>query len=143
MGSDRRGGGVERKPLIILDTNMLMLIAEGVNVFEQIEEKLAIKPRYIVLKPVMKELEKLASSGKPGIARKALFAKQIAEKYCEIVDVEKEGNVDDIILEYAREHNAAVATNDRELRRKLREKGIPEIYIREESMRIDIEGLEI
>lgn len=49
-------------------------------------------------------------------------------------------SVDDALLRYALENNAIVATSDRELRRKLREHGVPEIYLREESMRIDIEG---
>ncbi len=143
MGCNRRDRGV-KAPKILLDTNMLMLIADGINIFEQVEEKLAIKPQYIILKPVLKELEKLANSDKPSIKRKALFALRIVRKYCEIVDVEDYSkDVDEILIEYAQKHNAAVATNDRELRRKLRAKGIPEIYLREESMRIDIEGLEV
>ncbi|OYT37940.1 MAG: 30S processome protein Utp24 [Desulfurococcales archaeon ex4484_58] len=141
MGGNRR----DRRVAILLDTNMLLLIADGINVFEQIEEKLAIKPEYIVLKPVIKELEKLIASNKPSIKRKALFALRIVREYCREADVEVNPNetVDDTLIKYAKKHGAAVATNDKELRRRLREEGIPEIYIREESMRIDIEGLEV
>lgn len=126
----------------MLDTNMLMLLAEGVNVFEQIEEKLCTKPDYVVLKPVYMELVKLAESGKPSICRKARMALEIIPRYCRIVDYEN-GSVDELLIKYALENNAAVATNDRELRRKLRERSIPEIYLREESMRIEIEGVEL
>jgi rRNA-processing protein FCF1 len=129
-----------RKPRIVLDTNMLLLIADGINIFEQIEEQLLAKPEYIVLKPIIKELEKLAIKGKPLLRRKARLALEIAGRYCKIIDVkEKPGEkVDDIILRYAKENNAAVATNDKELRKRLRRNGIPEIYLREESMRIEI-----
>ncbi len=129
-----------RKPRIVLDTNMLLLIADGINIFEQIEEQLLARPEYIVLKPVMKELEKLATRGKPLLRRKAKLALEIAKKYCRIIDVEEKPGerVDDIILRYAIENNTIVATNDKELRKKLRRNGIPEIYLREESMRIEI-----
>lgn len=134
-----------RKPIILLDTNMLLLIADGINVFEQIEEKILSKPIYIVLKPVIEELEKLIKKGPPSLRRKARFALEIARRFCKIIDIEtKPGEkVDNILIRYALENNAAVATNDRELRRKLRDIGIPEIYLREEGMIIEIEGLEI
>lgn len=142
-GGDRR----IRRPKIIIDTNMLLLLADGINVFEQIEEKLSIKPEYIVLKPILEELEKLANSNKLSIRRKASFVLRILKNYCKIIDVDeelsREKNVDDIILKYAEKHQAVVATNDKDLRRKLRRKGLPEIYLREESMRIDVEGLEL
>ncbi|MEM4660167.1 MAG: 30S processome protein Utp24, partial [Thermosphaera sp.] len=50
-------------------------------------------------------------------------------------------DADDAILDYATSYNAAIATNDRELRRRAREKGLSEIYLREESQRIVVEGL--
>ena len=134
----------KKRPVILLDTNMLLLIASGLNVFEQIEEKLATRPIYIVLKPIIEELEKLTRKSQPSIRRKAKFALEIAKKYCKIIDIEAspKEKVDDIILEYATKHGVAVATNDKELRKKLRENGIPEIYLREEGMIIEIEGLD-
>ncbi|ABN69933.1 SSU processome protein Utp24 [Staphylothermus marinus F1] len=134
-----------KKPLILLDTNMLLLIADGINVFEQIEEKILAKPEYIVLKPVIEELEKIMNKGNPSLRRKARFALEIAKKFCKIVDIRTMPGekVDDLLIRYAMQNNAAVATNDRELRKKLREKGIPEIYLREEGMIIEVEGLEI
>lgn len=131
--------------MILLDTNMLLLIANGINVFEQIEEKTLAKPEYIVLKPVIEELEKIMNKGTPSLRRKAGFALEIARKFCKIVDIKTRPGekVDDLLIRYAAENNAAVATNDRELRKKLREIGIPEIYLREEGMIIEVEGLEV
>jgi len=145
LGSSRGSGRVSRDLVIVLDTNMLMLIASGVNVLDQIEEKLAVKPRYVVLKPVVIELEKLASSGKPSVSKKASFALEVVRRFCKIVEVDaaEKKSVDELILEFAEKHHAVVATNDRELRRKLRERGIPEIYIREDGFRVEVEGLYI
>jgi len=133
-----------KRPVILLDTNMLLLIANGINVFDQIEEKLETRPIYIVLKPVIRELEKLAKKPQPSISKKAKFALEIAKKYCKIIEVETVPGekVDDVILRYASEHGVAVATNDKELRKRLRTHGIPEIYLREEGMIIEVEGLE-
>lgn len=140
----------KQKIRILLDTNMLLTIADGINIFEQIEDILETKPEYIVIKPVLTELQKLASTASPSVRRKARFALRIVEQFCKVIDMDNElfgrtddNKVDDLIVEFALRHGIAVATNDKELRKRLREKGIPEIYLREESMRIDIEGLEI
>jgi len=129
----------------VLDTNMLMLAASGIPVFENIEEELAVKPEFIVLKPVYDELVNIANSSKGITAKKALFALKLVEKYCRIVDysVESGESVDDAIIRFALQNHAIVATNDRELRRKLRIHGVPEAYFREEARRVKIEGLYI
>lgn len=69
---------------ILLDSNMLILMASGIPILDQIEEKLLTRPAYIVITPVLNELAKLASTGKPSIARKAKLALDIASRYCEI-----------------------------------------------------------
>ncbi|ADV65632.1 PIN domain-containing protein [Desulfurococcus mucosus] len=128
---------------VLLDTNMLLLMAEGIPLMDQIEEKLLAKPRYIVITPVLNELAKLASTGKPSVSRRARLALEIISRFCEVVEYQlKPGEkVDDAIVRYALENEAIVATSDRELRRRLREHGLPEIYLREESWRIDVEGV--
>ncbi len=127
--------------IVVLDTNMLLLMADGVPVLDNIKEALETEPLFIVLKPVYNELVKLASSGGNKLRRKARFALEIVEKYCKIVDFElKEGeSVDDGIIRFALENKAIVATNDRELRRKLRALGIPEAYLREEAWRVVVD----
>lgn len=143
MGASR-GDSRVRKVTILVDTNMLLLAASGINIFEQIENKLLVKPEFIVLKPVVNELEKLSLNEKISISKKAKLALELVRKFCRVVDVELGyTSIDDLILEYADRNKLAVATCDRELRRKLRSRGIPEIYLREEKMMIEIEGLEI
>ncbi|KYH40221.1 MAG: PilT domain protein [Candidatus Bathyarchaeota archaeon B63] len=60
---------------------------------------------------------------------------------CRVIDVERGGDesYDDVIFRVAREMGAPVATNDAELRRRLRKAGIPTVYLRQRN-RIVIEG---
>ncbi len=53
--------------------------------------------------------------------------------------MKEEESVDDVILRVASENKLPVATNDSELRKKLRERGIPVIYLREKS-KLEVEG---
>ncbi len=132
MGNRRRS----RRIRIVLDSNMLLAVAEGINVFDRIEEKLLTKPDYIVIQPVLDELEKLTRSQSPKTAKKARLALEIAEKYCvfDKYNYDKKKDVDDLIIEYAEKNSVVVATNDRELKKKLRKKGIPQIYLREHGL---------
>lgn len=143
LGGVLSKNSTSRRPLVVLDTNMLMLAASGVRVFEQIEEELETKPDFVVLKPVYDELVKIATSYKSSTARRALLALRLAEQYCRIVEyaLRPGESVDDAIVNFALQHNAIVATNDRELRRKLRLHGIPEAYFREEARRVKVEGV--
>jgi len=141
-GESSRTSTSSRRPIVVLDTNILMLLAHGVRVFDDISEALEAKPRFVVIKPVYNELRKLANSSEAKTRRNAEFVLSVVEKLCEVVDyMAKNGEtVDDAIIQYALENNAIVATNDRELRRRLRSLNIPEAYLREESMRIHVEG---
>ncbi|MEM1699929.1 MAG: 30S processome protein Utp24 [Desulfurococcaceae archaeon] len=131
-----------RKPIVVLDTNMLMLAASGVRVFEQIEEQLETKPRFVVLSPVLNELIKLSRTSAQSLRKQALLALELVRMFCEIVDYGnvETSSVDELIIRYAVENKAIVATNDRELRARLRAIGIPEAYFREESRRVVVEG---
>lgn len=132
-----------KKPRVLLDTNMLMMFGKGVNIFDQIEELLVSKPEFYVIKPVVDELKKIAEKGCMKDRRAAKLALQAVEKYCHIIDIDvKQGmKVDDLIVEIASREKFIVATNDRELRRRLREKGIPEIYYREEKHLLEGQGV--
>ncbi|MEM1618201.1 MAG: 30S processome protein Utp24 [Desulfurococcaceae archaeon] len=131
-----------RKPIVVLDTNMLMLAASGVRVFEQIEEQLETRPRFVVLSPVLNELIKLSRTSAQSLRKQALLALELVRMFCEIVDYGnvETSSVDELIIRYAVENKAIVATNDRELRARLRAIGIPEAYFREESRRVVVEG---
>ncbi len=131
-----------KKPRVLFDTNMLMLFGKGINIFDQIEELLLSKPEYYVLNHVVYELERISREGGVKERKAARLALEVVEKRCRVIDVEKPSNrgVDDLIIEVAVKEGFIVATCDRELRRRLRKRGVPEIYFREEKMGLEIQG---
>lgn len=145
MGGCRGDSGLNskkgKKIKVLLDTNFILLLADGIDFFNMIEEKLDVKPIYIVLNIVVDELVELSKQN-PSMAKKVDFVLNIIKDKCvfenTLIEVE---DVDEALIEYALAFKAAVATNDKELRKRLRKLGIPEIYLREESRRVSIEGL--
>ncbi len=122
-----------RRVCVILDTNMLMLLHRGIDVFNSIEETIEARVEFIIPQPVIEELEKLASRGTPSERRAAANALRIiGEKKASIISIPRPtGTVDLDIALYARTRGCLVATNDKELRRTLRRLGVPEIHLRE------------
>jgi hypothetical protein len=126
---------------IIFDSNFLMIPFElGIDVFEEVEKILSVKVEPVILPPVIEELERLASRGKPKVRRLASSALELA-KQCVRLQYSKlpSETVDEYLVRVAKEKSMAVATADLELKRKLRAEGIPTIYVREKS-RLDLEG---
>ena len=132
-----------RKMGVLLDTNILMLIGRGIDIFTQIEELLDTKPEYYVIEPVVKELEKIFAHGGVKERKAAKLALELVKKKCRVIEVSlsPDKSVDDLLLEIALREGFIVATNDRELRRRLREAGIPEIYFREEKQLLEAQGV--
>ncbi len=118
---------------VVVDTNMLMLLHEGIDVFQSVEELLAARVAFIVPRPVYEELSRIASQGKPRHRRAALFALRIMrERGIPVIDIPRPtGRVDDDIAIYAKEKKCLVATNDKALRKALRRLGVPDIHLRE------------
>lgn len=113
---------------IILDTNALMIPVEyGVDVLSELEEM--GYDDFIVPSLVVDEIQKLRS--KPATRAAAGIALALVER-CRIIS-EEEGDktVDDMILELARNENAAVMTLDAELQRKLRDNKIKVVFLRQ------------
>jgi uncharacterized protein len=66
---------------------------------------------------------------------------KLAEK-CKYVAVENSQKLstDDVILKVSKAWNSPVFTNDRQLRKRLKDISVPVIYVRQKS-RLDIDGL--
>lgn len=126
---------------VILDSNAFFVPLEfKMDIFEELRRLLNRNVEYILLSPVKHELEVLASGEEPKLRRQAFFALQLAQK-CKLVPVEGNGEVtDDVIARVAKSWDTPVFTNDRELRRRLRDISVPVIYLRQKS-RLDIDGL--
>ena len=106
---------------VVIDTNMLM----EKNIIE--EAKKFGQP--IILSSVIEELKRL-SSGKSKNAKKAKLALEIiGKKGMSIVMTDKRG--DNSILDYCRDNKCIVATNDKELIKKLKNREITVLRLRQ------------
>lgn len=127
---------------VILDSNFLMAPFQfHVDVFDELEYLLQKKIDFIVPSAVKLELTTISSRGGEGAAEASL-ALQLASR-CRVVDVNLQPNetVDDAILKAAQKLTAVVATNDIELRKRLRDINVPVVYLRDKS-KLEIEGIE-
>ncbi len=127
---------------VILDSNALYVPLEfKIDIFEELTHLLNRKIEVILLSTVKNELEILATKNSPKIRREAIFALKLAEK-CKYVMVENAEKLttDDAIVKVAKKWNSPVFTNDRQLKKKLRDISVPVIYVRQKS-RLDIDGM--
>ncbi len=126
---------------VILDSNFLLIPFQfGVNIFEAIEDLLDRNIEFIVLPQIIEEVKRIAD-GMGNDSRGARLALKLIEERCKVLDLEgiERLGVDESIVKAAVKLGAAVATNDKKLRMKLRSKGIPTIFLRERS-HLDIDG---
>jgi rRNA-processing protein FCF1 len=110
------------------------------DIFEELNNLLKQRYEPIILSPTFTELINMAEKGSPKMRQQVSVALKLTEK-CQIVDVEKRVNEtnDDIVVRVASEWKCPVATNDSELRKRLRHINVPVIYLRQKS-RLEIEG---
>jgi hypothetical protein len=127
---------------VILDSNFLFIPAKfQIDVFEELAKLLNQRFEPVLLSSIYQELKTMAEKGAPSRRKQASLALKLADK-CKLVNVEKqlEETNDDVILRIAMLWKSPVATNDRELRRKLRARAIPVIYLRSKN-RLELEGV--
>ena len=126
---------------VVLDSNALFSSLEfKMDIFEEVRNLLNRNIDFILLSPVKDELELLASRNSTKCSKQALYALKLAEK-CKFIAVEdSDESVDDVIIKVAKTWNSVVFTNDRLLKKKLRDISIPVIYVRQKS-RLDVDGL--
>lgn len=128
---------------VILDTNFLAVPAQfGVDIFSETERVLERRVEFVLLESTVKEIE-LKGGLSAGKTEAYVFriAKDLIQR-CKVVKVPESLTampVDDQLLEYAISVKGALATNDRELRMKARERGIPVLLLRGKK-RVLLEG---
>jgi len=131
----------ERLARVIFDTSILLLLYDGVDVFGEAEELLGSKPECVVPKPVVEELKRLLDAKSIHKRRAAQLALTALERYgCRVAETGSEEADDAIVEIVSRDCRAIAATADTELRRRLREKGLPNIYYRRSRHGLMIEG---
>ena len=119
---------------LILDSNFFFVPFKfKIDIFEELDLLLS-KSEPVVLSTSIEELQRLTAKGSQKIRKQAQAAFEYTQK-CGIAKVEKglSESYDDVILRKAKEWNCPVATNDANLRRRLREDGVPVVYVRKKS----------
>jgi hypothetical protein len=127
---------------VIADSNALFVPLQfKIDIFSELSRLLNRNFELVLLSPVKRELETLAEKSSPKMRKNAAFALSLAEK-CKYVRVSERPKefTDDAIVRIAREWNMPVFTNDKLLRKRLRDISLPVIYVREKS-RLEIDGM--
>ena len=134
-------GSKEEMLKVVLDSNFLFIPLQfHLDIFGELENLLNRSFEPIILSSTKQELQGLAESSSPKKRKQALLALKLVEK-CRSVRVDKDlgETYDDVVIRVAAEWKSPVATNDRELRRRLRALGLPVIFLRQKR-RLMLEG---
>jgi hypothetical protein len=132
-----------RKALtVVLDTNFILIpIRFGVDIRAELGRVVEASFVLAVTPAVLEELRRLEDKVKSSEVKDIRFALDTASEMKVIDDVLAEGEeVDDQLLRLAVERGHIVATTDAGLRRRLREKGLPVVFMRQ-GRHLALEGL--
>ena len=131
----------EEKLKVILDANFFFVPSQfNLDIFEELANLLNRRFEPVLLSSTQQELQGLAASNSPRIQKQALLGLRLAEK-CRFVSVDKGPGetYDDVIVRVSTEWKSPVGTNDRELRKRLRQNGVAVIFLRQKQ-RLAMEG---
>ena len=128
MASDRLCRD-RKERIVILDTNALMMLFEfSIDLESELNRLLG---SYCIFVPttVLDELKFLSEKGNGKQKRIAKSALALSKNYkCMQTDLNE--SVDDSLISIAKEKNGIILTNDRELRKKLKEMDLKVIFLR-------------
>lgn len=120
---------------VILDSNFLMLFPRFFgDLFEELDKAIGHRTEKIILKPVYEELKKISLEDALKTRKQAETVLKLVETgEFKILNIELKPleTVDELIVRAAEVWKCFVATNDRELRRRLIKLGVPVVYLRQ------------
>ncbi len=126
---------LQKKLRVLVDANFLLIPSQfSVDIFKELARVLNRSFEPLMTLPTYRELQKIARKSPPKLQRQAILALKLASK-CRIINVEKNSSEshDNLIVRLAFAMKCCVATNDRELKKKLRQLGLTVIYLRQRS----------
>ncbi|MHA1783737.1 MAG: PIN domain-containing protein [Candidatus Helarchaeota archaeon] len=115
---------------VIIDTNFFLLPFQlNIDIFSEFERILEVNYEPILLNEIYNELLKLKEKSK--LKKNVEGAIKLSER-CKKIDFNLLDNekIDDSIIRYAVSNRCIVATNDKDLIKKLKKQGIPIIQTR-------------
>ncbi len=116
---------------VALDTNMLLYItSHKIDIFEEIKGIFG-NVQFIVPQSVLDELERLKKVNKNRAKQVAIALELIKRNNAKIAKLSNDADTD--LLALAKE-GAAVATNDKELKKRIKDFGGRVIYLRKEKV---------
>ncbi|AMM54472.1 PIN domain-containing protein [Pyrococcus kukulkanii] len=131
--------------LVLPDTNFLFIPGQfGVDIISEFDRILDVKYQVAIPNVVLEELKTIIKEGK--VRGKDLMAARMALKLAERFPVVYIGEfmsktTDELLYEYAiANDNVIVCTNDKKLRKRLREAGVPVIFLRQKK-KLELEGM--
>ena len=132
-----------REWLVIPDTNFLLVPGQfGVDIIRELERVIQARFRVAVPDVVLQELDVIERKSRGRDLMAVRMAKKLAERF-DVVRVGRFGErpIDNQLLDFAANNeHVIVCTNDRDLRRRLRERGIPVVYLRSKKI-LELEGM--
>jgi rRNA-processing protein FCF1 len=133
---------LELPVIVVLDTNILTVPAQfSVDIFAESERVVERRIEFVVLKSVIQELERKLEDAVRTEKFKFRIALDFVER-CTIISLDALTSaqpVDDQVLEYALSVHGIVATNDKDLRKKSLERGVPVLFMRGKK-RLELQG---
>lgn len=128
---------------VVVDTNFMTVPSQfNVDIFAEAERVLERRFEFVILPSVASEIETRARESKGGSNRIAFRIAKDMTSRCRAVDTDEsisELPVDDQLLEYAVLVQGVLATNDKELRHRARERGVPVLFLRGRKQ-LNVEG---
>ena len=129
--------------LVVPDTNFLLVPGQfGVDIISELNRILDVRFKIIIPNVVLDELKVIERKSRGKDLMAIRMAKKLSERF-ETVDIGCLGEkpIDDQILDFAvKKERIIVCTNDKGLKKRLREKGIPVVYLRSKKI-LELEGM--
>ena len=122
---------------IILDTNFLISsVRFKVDIFSELQRICDFKYQACIIDGILDELKRLVEIGKPKDKIAAKISLELVKKEnIKIIKTypknKRVKNVDFLILNLIKKEDFIVATQDKELKREIRKKGVPIIVLRQ------------
>jgi|TARA_B100001971_G_C17972385_1_gene423055 rRNA-processing protein FCF1 len=117
---------------VIIDTNFLLIpIKFRVDIFSEIERICEFKYGLYIIDKTIDELDKIVEEQRGKDKEAAKIAKQLVKaKKVKVIKTKKDKYADDLIVEAVKKGDI-VATQDKELKRRLKRKGVNSIGLRQ------------
>ena len=129
--------------LVVPDTNFLLVPGQfGVDIIGELNRILDVRFKILIPNVVLQELDVIERKSRGKDLMAIRMAKKLAERF-ETVEIGEFGRrpIDDQILEFAvKNDRVIVCTNDKGLKKRLRERGVPVVYLRSKKI-LELEGM--